>query len=371
MKSFSKPIIFNNPSDLQTKITYQKKIIKGYKKIKANLDPSNLNFHAVKRFEAKTWEFQGKLSTDFFGTTNDRHLNTLAKSLKKNRKMQRLKIICPNCGDISAVGIGNLSESIKSQTSLKRISIEFSGYNSSFTNQGMDYLGRAFKSLTSTQSVSLNFSLCRYIDEDGMDSVGKGLRTLLSVQEMNLSFISCQSITEGGLLKLGQSLKNKRNLSSLHADFSLCLQISDFGLSAFSKALKMPTCLQKLSLNFSVCQISDQGMRCLCRILQTLTSLKSFTCDVSGSHEITNKGMHDFGQSLQSLTSVENLSLKFNGCRKITTTGIHNLDQLTSLKSFSLQLNQSYQINDTAIQNFSSALAQITTLQRIDLQMDE
>ena len=130
--------------------------------------------------------------------------------------------------------------------------------------------------------------------ENGQVDYKVGIKSLISLTDLTLDFELCKSIQDQGVKSLCSDILNHlTSLTTLTINFENCYGITDEGVKSLcSNGLKHLTSLTALSLNFTSCyHITDVGVLSLCSDeLMHLNSLKALTLNFKGCSRVSNAG---------------------------------------------------------------------------------
>jgi len=321
--SANKPNRKMNPSEPTVIFVLKNKIVKPSLKYKIHLDDENFDLKEVealmrvKRIKPSAVKF----STVKFQSgriTNDETMKSLANIIKSATKSTKLEINC---------------------------------FGRPITDQGLGYICKSIRSLTSLKSLDLNFGKCQNIRSLGNPSLAQSLRRFARLQNIGLNFRG--EISDQEFQKLVGSLKEIRSLQDIYLNFGWAGHLG----------------------GSSVSNISDKAIEKLSLKLKNFMNLQKLHLDFSSLNQITDKGIQSLAQSLKRIASLRSTTLRFEKCSSITNPGIVSLSQwlgkLTWLKSLKLHFFQCPNIGDMGIEGLSEALEKLSCLQRIDLNFGE
>jgi len=172
----------------------------------------------------------------------------------------------------------------------------------------------------------------------------------------SLKQLSLQLIlSKDDLNRLSNSLNYLTNLQKLSLNFENSYDLSGSDLHSL-KDLQLKS-LQSLSLNFTMCDISDSGLDSL---LNNLTELRTLSLNFEYCNRITDKTLKTL---LPPLTSLHTLALNFGKCKDLTDEGLaHLTNSFNYIKDLSLNFNECPNISDKGLQALKESFQNIYKL---------
>ena len=309
---------------------------------------------------------------------------------------------------ISETDLIHLIDSIKTLTSVRSISLDFSNA-SSISDEGLSHLKATLISLASIEYIALSFERCLRITDKGICEINSAIESSKALSHLSVNFCGCNKVSDSQLNNLGDSLKSLRLLQHLSLNFVGCNKVSDDALNSLKDSAKSLTSLQHFSLNYShwldfshglsdsnerlshikdslirltsaqyvtvnlgaCAKITPEELHEIIIGIQACRTLLHLSLDFSDCIDLSNESLDTLRDSLGSLTSLKHLSLSFSNCEKISDGGLDSLrdllKSLTSLQHLCLDFFRCYEISDDGLDSLRDSLSSLTSLQHLSL----
>jgi len=290
-----------------------------------------------------------------------------------------------------------LCDSLKFQTSLKKISITFGSKERNFdfskniiktlkelklltslsidltrcsiTDSEIKALSSNFKNLGKLKDFSLILIQNDELTDDGIKFLCNNLKCLERLNDLSLEIVLGRNITRNGVKYLNDTFKHFERLNSLYIDFLCSHGVADMGILSLSN-LKCLKELTKLSMNLAFLKITDMGIEILCNYIKPLKKISNLSLNISNCSDITTNGYKTLNKICCRLDNIKKLLLDFSENPNVTDEVIkdlsNNLKYLKELKDFSLYLGDSC-LTDSGLNFLSSRLKKIEKLTHLDL----
>ena len=198
--------------------------------------------------------------------------------------------------DIGDGGLSYLSESLKINSSLKKLNIS----DNHLTSNGLSYLSDALKINTGLDT--LDISSLREINAEGMRYISESLKINKNLTEINISRNS--RMDAKSIQYLSEFLKSNKSLRKIVLSSN---KIKEEGMKFLSNSLILNSSLE--SIDLSINKIGSKGLKYLSDCLKINSSLKEI--DISDNRCTEKEPIIYFLASLQKNSSVEKIFLTY------------------------------------------------------------
>jgi len=195
--------------------------------------------------------------------------------------------------------------------SLRHLNLKINHWNNG-DDLGLISLVQNLKSLTTLESLQLEFIGWHKLTNDSANAMGECLAKQKFLKRLHLNISDCTGVTDSGFQSLAKGFKGLLGLESLTFEASGCERLSSSGLGYFTDGLKrLGGSLKELELHFTKCQkIGDKGLEALARGLKLLSSLKIIRADFMQCQNITYPGAMAFKSSVATMVSIQKTKIQ-------------------------------------------------------------
>lgn len=376
----------------------QKKIIHGYKKFKMQANLETQRKDLVRRVEASRFNLK-TLRGYIPYPEKDEILDKPRMVLNLSNTIQTLDVDLYSRGHIfTNAGFESVCQSIRGRTSLKHLSLLF-GFLTDYcygtkdvTVTKIKQISGALKTLSSLQTLSLDFHRCRSVTDEGLSELSQALKIIPSLRKLRLCFAGCSEITNMGIESLCKGLRRLESLEMISLNIKECPKIDDPGLQNLGQAFKKLVSLKNFELNLSEKLPSEDdqeewtrpkidrlnpGLRAELALANLAPGLKALRLDFSGCpvRKLNNVILENIGGSLKKLISLKEIDLNFAACEAFSAFEMIQIQKilrsLPCLENISLDLTRCGVLTDLAIDGLVQDLRSLQSLKSLYLDLSQ
>jgi hypothetical protein len=227
------------------------------------------------------------------------------------------------------------------------------------------------------QSLTLDFSLCRIINNKDLKLLGKVLAKVPYLEKLIIRDASFFRTTAEGYKLLADELTKLKYLTELSLNLNPLQnpkQSFDYILEKLKKLSNLKT------LNIAIprfTKLSDEALKSFANGIQQLTNLTELSLSIDGPNDepdrFAEQGISDLIKSLEQLGNLRKLSLNFLRCKLSSqnldtlATTLNKLNQLISLSVKLNELNDTYA--DDSCKKLAQSIASLSQLRKLTLAM--
>ena len=204
----------------------------------------------------------------------------------------------------------------------------------------------------------------------GIAIIGHSLRKLRKLKRLNIELEGRYHISSGVLSSFARDLNHLQNIMELR--FGLKgFSFEGIGITKVFTSLKRLHKLESLHINLSTTYCpGDKGLKGLASSLKKLQRICSFSLDIENSPNLEANSMQQFLENLSFLTNLEFLELNFIRCG-VTPLALTNLSQsltkLEALKTFKLFLFDNELISSKEYRELWDSFKRLRKLEELEI----
>jgi len=255
--------------------------------------------------------------------------------------------------------IGNLGEALKKLEKLSDIHFNLS---ESISDNGLRVFSQSLQQMTCLNRLSLS---CEQNDLITSETLHYIAQLLSKISHLELKFSNCKSILNPGVQNLVNGFKNASSLQSLSLDLTSCRRLNDNVLEAIADGLHDLVALKSLILTLNNQNLTATGFKNLCKSFERLISLKDLKLNMP-TH-FGDADLKQISEVLTGCCAFQNFYLDFSACKKITDEGLRSLTEslkgVERLQSLFVSFYRCERINNDEMERLARTLRGITGLQ--------
>jgi len=271
---------------------------------------------------SRNWQKKRNSGKDLFypKELRDKNNKLIIESMRLKSAIKNFKLL--ELTNTKKENIRKVSRGMKSLTSLQSVFLNFRGfviqikYSPNFlgcaqlSNVDLKRFSHGLKYLTHLKNFSFIFNCSEGITEIGFKHLSKAFQYLNCLKEISLDFYTCLKVPDTALDNLGQCLKYLTSLHSLSLCFNGCIEFADAALVKLGQQLEFVTFLRHVLLDLSGSEVTEVGLQSSCQSLKRLQCLRSFSFNLSRCKSITDKGVEHLNQNLKAMYPSQTISFE-------------------------------------------------------------